>query len=762
MEKLLQLNEFFVEGGHQEISHVLLNLIQPSNETEEKEKGYFFAICEINHGNSEQLTELQRIVGEIENDYYETSDTSEKNALEIVLEKINQKNLALFSMNLSLHCIVGAIKSNEIVFSYCGKPTMLLFYHTKENAFKKMDLTENADEENVAGSKTLFSQIIQGKVSPGDFFFVGTKKIIEYFNHDRLQKIITTRSPEQSTEHIRRVLSELKNGISFGGLIIHLRGKNSVENIVEKRTRVIPENKETMNSLFLTEQNTANTLSPSLFGDLVAKIKSSTTKFKNQRLEKLSLAKGQEDTNTTQVNSTHLKHRFAEKINKENTLKILSLIGKYLWAACKNLGQFLWWVLLMLTAMLAAFGKLLKALFFYLINYKNQRRQIKEHWSQAWYSYRQNFKHLPLSTKILGLSSIIVLLVFVGSIVYLQHAKETQKQNLAYTQTFTSLRNKLEEANSFLLYDLTSAENIKNEIKQTLSTFVCRPNDEANCREITDDFDTLQKTLQKFVANPKITMLINWNVFGFGGITKFVKIDGKMLGINSATSTIYTYNLLTKDGAATLKLPNEDRISLVASLRDEKTGLLLTDAKELYRYDSAENSFTKITLTFQNEETNIKNILPYNSRIYTLDVLNNQIYRHDAIATGYSVGKDWIKTQNIDIKTANSFAIDGDLFLTKGNGEILKFTNGEIQPFAISGLEPILASAAKIWTYSEDNYIYILDPLEKRLVVLNKDGSVKNQYTSDQFEKPSDMIIEEKNKTAYVLDTGRVFQIELK
>ncbi len=711
MEKLLQLNEFFVEGGHQEISHVLLNLIQPSNEAEEKEKGYFFAICEINHGNSEQLTELQKVMEEIENGYYETADTPDKNALELVLEKINQKNLALFNLNLSLHCIVGAIKSNEMVFSYCGKPTMLLFYHTKDNTFKKMDLTETPEEENIGETKTLFSQIIQGKVSPGDFFFAGTKKIIEYFSHDRLQKIITTRPPNQSMEHIRRVLSELKNGLSFGGLIIHLKEKNVVEKMTEKKARFIPKNKETVNPLFLTEQNTANTLSPSLFGNLTAKIKSSAAKFKNQRLEKQNLVKKQEVINTTQVNSTRLKYRFADKINKENTLNFLSFIGKYLWAALKSLSQFIWWIVLMIAVILGIFGKFLKSLFFYLTNYKNQRRQIKERWSQALYSYRQNFKHLPLTTKLLEISSLAVLLIFIGSIFYLQHAKNIQEQNLLYEKTFPLLSNKLDEAESSLIYnDLILAASLRNEIKQTLSSFVCRTEDEADCRKINERFDSLQKKIQKFV-DTKITMLINWNVFGFGGITKFVKIDGKILGINPTTSTIYTYNLLTKDGTATLKLPNKNSVSSATSLKDEKTGVLFTNAKELYKYDSAGNSFAKITLTFQNDEVEIKNILPYNSRLYTLDTLNNQIYRHDAIQSGYGLGKEWIKTKDVDIKTASSFAIDGDLYLSKENGEVLKFTSGEIQPFTISGLDPTLQAITKIWTYSEDGYLYILDTL---------------------------------------------------
>lgn len=762
MEKLLQLNEFFVEGGHQEISHVLLNLIQPTSETEEKEKGYFFAICEINQGNSQQIAELQRIMGEIENGYYETSDTENKNALELVLEKINQKNLALFGLNLSLHCVVGAIKSNEIVFSYCGKPNILLFYANKEKIYNKLDLTENSDTETNVG-KTLFSQLVQGKVSPGDYFFVGTKKVIEYFSHDRLQKIITTRGPEQSAEHIRRVLSELKNGLSFGGLIINLGEKNTVERIPEKKVRLFSGNKEKINSLFVTEQNTANTLSPSLFGEFAAKIKNSAANLKKQNSEKIISTSVSENVETdTQINAPHLKHRLTERMNKEIIANLGKIVIKYLWIALKNFGKLLWWAVLMLAAIFGALLKFLQSIFFYLINYKNQRRQIKERWSQTFYSYKQNFKHLPLMTKILGLASVAVLIFFVISIFYLQHAKNIQKENAYYEQTFSELRTKIEEAENSMIYsDNITAANLKNQIKQTLDSLICRPQDEADCRDIKENFGKLQAKIQKFTET-EITMLINWNVLGFQNITEFTKVDGKIFGINIESDTISLYNLLTKDGTATLKLPGGNKISSAVSLKDEKTALFLNDKKELYKYIADTNSFEKINISFPNNEGEIKALLPYNSRLYVLDTLNNQIYRHDAIASGYGLGKEWIKSQNVDIKNGISLTIDGDLFLIKNQGEILKFTNGELQSFAVSGLEPTLQTGVKIWTYSEDKYIYILDPKEKRLVVLNKDGSIKNQYTSDQFEKPTDMIIEEKNKTAYILDTGRVFQIVLK
>lgn len=760
MDKLLQLNEFFVEGGHQEISHVLLNIIQPTNEKEEKEKGYFFAICEISHGNIQQITELQRIMDEIENGYYETADIEGKNSLETVLEKINSQNLALFSLNLSLNCVVGAIKSNEIVFSYCGKPNIILFYTGKDKIYKKMDLTESEEEEGDEG-KTLFSQMVQGKVSQGDFFFVGTKKITEYFNHDRLQKIITTRDPGQSAEHIRRVLSELKNGLSFGGLIINLKEKYAVEKAPERRPVISHKNPEKVNSLFLMEQKTANTLSPSLFSGLGKKIKDKASLFKN--FEKKPVVEKNSPITDTQINASHLKQRLGEKINKEIFINISKTIAKYLWSATKNLGRFLWWLILLIIAVLASLAKLLKELFVYLINYKGQRRQIKERWSKAIYSYKQNFKHLPLMTKILGMASLTVLFIFIASLFYLQNSKKIQKENLYYEQTFSSLEQKIEEAQSLVLYtDQATMVSLKNEIKSVLDSLQCRETDEANCRIIKENFDKLEKKIQKFVENPNISMLVNWNILGCNEVKNFVKTNGKLLGISPGGNSLCVYNLLTKDGTGSLNLPGDAGISLVSSFRDEKNSLFFTNNNSLYKYNSDQSSFEKISISFPEQNYSLKELLTYSSRLYALDTLNNQIYRHDAILSGYGLGKGWIEDKEIDIKTGVSLAIDGDLYLLKEHGEILKFTAGELQPFTVSGVEPELQNGTKIWTYSEDKQIYVLDSLEKRLVVLNKDGTLKNQYTSDQFENPTDMIIEEKNKTAYILDKGRVFQIELK
>jgi hypothetical protein len=97
----------------------------------------------------------------------------------------------------------------------------------------------------------------------------------------------------------------------------------------------------------------------------------------------------------------------------------------------------------------------------------------------------------------------------------------------------------------------------------------------------------------------------------------------------------------------------------------------------------------------------------------------------------------------------------------KNNGEIIKLSKGIKQNFSIQGLEPALKNGGKIWTYTDLNYIYILDSLEKRIIIIDKNGNLKSQIKAGEFEKPSDMVIDEENKVGFVVDTSTIFKITL-
>jgi hypothetical protein len=92
---------------------------------------------------------------------------------------------------------------------------------------------------------------------------------------------------------------------------------------------------------------------------------------------------------------------------------------------------------------------------------------------------------------------------------------------------------------------------------------------------------------------------------------------------------------------------------------------------------------------------------------------------------------------------------------------VRKFAKGIETPFSVSGLDPALASPATIWTYNDVNFLYILEPANKRLIVLEKSGTLLKQYTDPAWKNPTGMVVDEPNKTAYVLDGATVYRLAL-
>ena len=95
------------------------------------------------------------------------------------------------------------------------------------------------------------------------------------------------------------------------------------------------------------------------------------------------------------------------------------------------------------------------------------------------------------------------------------------------------------------------------------------------------------------------------------------------------------------------------------------------------------------------------------------------------------------------------------------DGSIEKLTAGTKQLFEISGLDPALKTGGQIWTYTDKQYIYLLDTTGKRLIVLQKDGHLKSQITAKEWKSPISMVIDEQNKTAFILDSNKLYQINL-
>ncbi len=759
MEPTLHLHEFFVEGSSPEVSHVLLNITEPSTPAE-KSKGYFFAICEINNAETKYISKMQMVIDEIENNYYEILDQPGQTAMEIVLDKINQESLSMAQPDISLHCIVGAIRESDIIFSFYGHPQMVLFYKTKDGFYKKMDLVEQNKANEQGDKNQLFSQIVQGKIGPNDFFFTGTPHIIEYFNHDRLQKIITTRPPRQSSEHLQRVLSEIKNNLSFGGIIINLQETAELSAPIKSSPARKGGAGRSLKNLFSTERNTAHILSPSLLPRFQDKLDSAASQEKpvSEMMEDKVNGRGSADISSSHLRARTAKTKATDKINLEDFVKkTLTIIWKIIKYAARGLTL----LILFIGAILSALGRNFLLLFFIATNYQNRRHNILAEWTRWWRNLKENAGRLPLVTKILLSLFLILLLAFSGGIIYIGAKQKKAARASAYAEAIQNIKTKEDAAESSLIYNDTGAAlaNIK-EAGQIIKNLSCLTAVEKNnCGSLQDRLDDLLIKARKItLARPQL--MADWNNLAQNiQINSTFLLNNKIYGFGQTSADILTYDPLVKESKLVTPGIFVKNFNAASVPKENDYAVLLYDNKNIVQFNPKDNSWKKVNIDYPNQNVSIANISVYNRRLYSLDTQNSQIYKHDAIKTGFSQGKEWTKN-NPDL-VGTDLAIDGDVFVLGKNGVIYKFTNGATQPFTITGLDPELTSADEIWTYNDLNYIYILDAAGKRIILLDKTGQLKKQITAAEFVHPVGMIVDELKGVAYVLDSNKMYQINL-
>jgi hypothetical protein len=100
--------------------------------------------------------------------------------------------------------------------------------------------------------------------------------------------------------------------------------------------------------------------------------------------------------------------------------------------------------------------------------------------------------------------------------------------------------------------------------------------------------------------------------------------------------------------------------------------------------------------------------------------------------------------------------VDGDIFIMNGSGTIRKFVAENEEAFAAKDVDPPLTGSGLMWTYTDLPNLYILDTKESRVVVLDKTGAIKAQYTSDVWTNPTGMVVDEAKKTIYILQGNSI------
>ncbi|MCW1929790.1 MAG: hypothetical protein KIH62_000570, partial [Candidatus Kerfeldbacteria bacterium] len=228
---------------------------------------------------------------------------------------------------------------------------------------------------------------------------------------------------------------------------------------------------------------------------------------------------------------------------------------------------------------------------------------------------------------------------------------------------------------------------------------------------------------------------------------------------DSTGGRVYRGNLDTTE--ATVVLASGAQSIIAASQASVGTVLTVLSNQSLGLFKPVSEDVEAITTQFPTSSVTLTDARIFANRLYTLDTQHGQIYRHTKNAElSFATGTEWI-TDNTDVRSAASFAIDGSIYVLNTNGEILKFNAGEKENWSVVQIDPALASGVKIVTDENTTHIYILDSANSRIVVFGKDGSLVNQYQSTTFAQAKDLLVDEVKKIMYVLSENSVYTVNI-
>ncbi|HEV2124487.1 MAG TPA: hypothetical protein VGW38_17170, partial [Chloroflexota bacterium] len=158
----------------------------------------------------------------------------------------------------------------------------------------------------------------------------------------------------------------------------------------------------------------------------------------------------------------------------------------------------------------------------------------------------------------------------------------------------------------------------------------------------------------------------------------------------------------------------------------------------------------------------------YATNLYVLDAGSpegvGQIWRHNGDADGgFGAGaQPWLQaTSPVVSSDATGFAIDGDIWLSKADGTVIKLTNGRADPLKLTGLETPIQVAGAVYTQREFRSLYVLDAAARRLVRFAKDGRYESQVAEvfPAGEHPRGLWVDEPNGRALILTDVRLQEV---
>ncbi len=374
----------------------------------------------------------------------------------------------------------------------------------------------------------------------------------------------------------------------------------------------------------------------------------------------------------------------------------------------------------------------------------------------AGYKTRLTGKH-----KLMIAGGLALVAVIVGATLWFNHNKKVAAEIAAWNATYDSAVDNRNRAESDLVYgnELRARTEIEQSEKILSGLPAVEADRQAKVAKLTQELKDLRERLKKVVKLENVTELYAAGAGAApGSLAGPLLVKDTVYAVDQAANEILKIDLTTREtkrialpaAAGQIVAANEGKDNILFTTSEGRLIALnkSTDLAKAMPWQHAKSSSTQDTILYAN-------------KLYRLDPQDNQIWRATNSGGGFGGETAYIKAADVSIAGAVSLAIDSNVYVLKNDGQLLQFLSGGQVSFGLTAVDPPLRAAASLWTSADSPLLIVADPADKRVLVYEKNGSLKAQYVSSQFREPRDVASDDAGKRIIAIDGNRLLLIPL-
>lgn len=374
----------------------------------------------------------------------------------------------------------------------------------------------------------------------------------------------------------------------------------------------------------------------------------------------------------------------------------------------------------------------------------------------------RSLHHMSRSKMILSVITAALFLVFAVSVIAGVIRQSSKVASPQLVSAVAEAQRTFDEGVALLDLNAVKGRAKLEEAKSLLTPYLSTVSPKSKeGREITALYDQitarLTLALHSVTAEPQLfydVSLLKKN----GTVSSFAMEDDNLAIGDASTQTIYKVGLSAKNGAIISGGAQYDNLSAV-SLHGDRIYVLTPNGIEGV---SLTDKTAKLLIKKDAEWGTILSMVSFGGNLYLLDTIKSRIWKYVSTEGGYSDLREYLNPDTLpDLSKAINMAIDGSVWLGTSNGKILKFTQGKEDTFLTAGISPGLGSKLLVYTSDSTKMLYVLDSDNKRVIVLDKNGSYVAQYVWQGSISPSTFAVSESNHKIILLFDGKLYTLEL-